>query len=145
MSWVIYALIAIGLMGVSDLFRKLASGLKDPIFANFIFQIAAFFISTLMFIAARRVVNDPKGIVYAIIGGTLIALFTTFSFKALSIGRSICGYAGFKSWGRHFGCLIGNRDFKREIDTANIIWFDIFRDWHLFTVLKQITQKAAAA
>lgn len=89
MNWVIYALVAIGLMGVSDLFRKLASGLKDPIFANFIFQIAAFFISTLMFIATRRVVNDPKGIVYALIGGILIALFTTFSFKALSTGPGV--------------------------------------------------------
>lgn len=89
MSWIIYALIAIGLMGVSDLFRKLGSNLKDPIFANFVFQIAAFTISTLMFLATRKVINDPKGIIYALIGGTLIALFTTFSFKALSIGPGV--------------------------------------------------------
>lgn len=89
MNWIFYALIAIGLMGVSDLFRKLASNLKDPIFSNFIFQLGAMTISTILFIYSRKVVNNPRDIAFGLIGGMLIGLFTTFSFKALNIGPGV--------------------------------------------------------
>lgn len=41
MNWIIISLIAIGILGVSDLFRKLASNLKDPFFTNLVFQFGA--------------------------------------------------------------------------------------------------------
>lgn len=89
MNWIFYSLIAISLMGVSDLFRKLASGLNDPIFTNFVFQCAAFSISTVVFLFTRKVDNNPKLIFYAIISGLLIAVFSMFSFKALSTGPGV--------------------------------------------------------
>lgn len=89
MNWVIYAIIAIILLGISDLFRKLASNLQDPIFTNLMFQLGASGISIIIFLFSRKVVNQPREIIYAVIGGILIALFTTLSFKALSSGPGL--------------------------------------------------------
>lgn len=89
MNWVIYALIAIFLMGISDIFRKLGSGLRDPVFANLVFQLGAFLTAIVLFTTSRKIVNDPKGMLSALIGGVLISLFTLISFKALSIGPGV--------------------------------------------------------
>lgn len=89
MVWFIYALTAIVLVGFSDIFRKLGSGLKDPIFANFIFQTGTYLTAVILFLATRKVDYNPKSMMYAFIGGILISLFTLFSFKALSTGPGI--------------------------------------------------------
>jgi len=87
MDWKFYALLAIVFTGFSDLFRKLGSDLKDPFFGSLIFQIGTFSTTLIMYLLfSRKVVNDPKGIGFAFIGGVLIAIFTTLSFKALSSG-----------------------------------------------------------
>lgn len=90
MSWIIYALSAIGFLGVSDIFRKLASNIKDPLFANLIFQIGAMSAAVLTYLLfSRKVEYNPKLILFAIIGGMTIAIFTLFSFKVLSIGPGV--------------------------------------------------------
>jgi uncharacterized membrane protein len=90
MSWIIYSLIGIGLMGVSDLFRKLALGLKDPLFTNLVFQSAAFSTAIILFLLfGRKTENNPKYILYAIIAGITICTFSILSFKALSTGPGV--------------------------------------------------------
>jgi len=90
MNWIIYALMAIGLMGVSDLFRKLASNFKDPFFANLIFQLGATLAAVITYlIFSRQIESNPKYTLYALIGGALIAIFTLFSFKVLSVGPGV--------------------------------------------------------
>lgn len=87
MNWILYALGAISAVTVSDLFRKLGSNLKDPFFSNVIFQLGSFLTAvTLYLLFSRRLEGNPKGMMYAAIGGILISIFTTFSFKALSLG-----------------------------------------------------------
>ena len=89
MNWIVYALIAIGFMGISDLFRKLASNLQDSIFSNLMFQTGAMSIALILFLFSRKVINHPKDIIFALIGGGLISLFTTLSFKTLAIGPGV--------------------------------------------------------
>ncbi len=87
MNWIGYSIIAIGIVGISDIFRKLASHLKDPFFTNLVFQLSATtFAIITYFIFSRKVENNPKDIVFAILGGITIAAFSLFSFKALSTG-----------------------------------------------------------
>lgn len=90
MSWLIFALGAISAGAVSDLFRKLGSNLKDPFLSNLIFQIGS--LSTaivLYFLFSRKIEGNSQGMLYALIGGVLISIFTTFSFKALSDGPGV--------------------------------------------------------
>ncbi len=90
MSWIVYTLIAIGIIGISDFLRKLASHLSDPFFTNLVFQLAS--VSTaivLFFLFSRRVENNPRDIFYAVLGGITISLFSLFSFKALSSGPGV--------------------------------------------------------
>lgn len=90
MSWIIYSLIAILIVGSSDIFRKLASGLKDPFFTNLIFQFASFSTAFILFMVfSRRSENNPRDIFYAVLGGMTISLFSLFSFKALSTGPDV--------------------------------------------------------
>lgn len=90
MTWIIYTLIAIGIVGVSDLFRKLASNLKDPFFTNLVFQLSATTFAVITyFIFSRKIENNPKDIIFAILGGLTIAAFSLFSFKALSTGPGV--------------------------------------------------------
>lgn len=90
MNWIIYSLIAIGIIGVSDIFRKLASGLKDPFFANLIFQIASVTTALLLYLLfSRKTENNPRDIYYAILGGMTVSMFSLFSFKALATGPGI--------------------------------------------------------
>ncbi|SRR6266403_6071316 len=90
MSWIIFALGAIGAGAISDLFRKLGSNLKDPFFSNVIFQGAAFATALILyFVFSRKLEGNHNGMLYALIGGILISIFTTFSFKALGDGPGV--------------------------------------------------------
>ena len=89
MDWSFYAIISILFLGVSDLFRKLGSSIKDPIFANLIFQAGSFLTAMLLFLSSRKVATSGNGIVVAFIGGILISLATLLSFKALSLGPGV--------------------------------------------------------
>ena|SRR5258706_6695694 len=90
MNWLIFALGAIGAGSVSDLFRKLGSNLKDPYLSNLIFQIGALSTAIILyFLFSRKAEGNPKGMLYALIGGILISIFTTFSFKALADGPNV--------------------------------------------------------
>lgn len=87
MNWIFYTLIAIGIVGVSDLFRKLASNLKDPFFTNLVFQLASSSTAIILyFMFSRKMESNPKALFFAVLGGITISLFSLFSFKALSTG-----------------------------------------------------------
>jgi|SRR5579872_4201958 len=90
MGWIIYALGAISAGAISDLFRKLGSNLHDPFLSNLIFQAGSFTTAIILFLVfSRHYENNQKGILYAVIGGILISIFTTFTFKALSSGPGV--------------------------------------------------------
>jgi len=90
MNWIIFALGAIGAGAISDLFRKLGSNLKDPFLSNVIFQAASFATALILyFLFSKKLEGNPQGMLYALIGGVLISIFTTFSFKALSDGPNV--------------------------------------------------------
>src|SRR5579864_3804429 len=90
MNWIWFALAAITAGAVSDLFRKLGSNLKDPFFSNLVFQTASFTMAIVLFLLfSRQTENNSKGVLYAVIGGLLISLFTSFTFKALSSGPGV--------------------------------------------------------
>ena len=90
MGWIIYALVAMAAGAISDLFRKLGSNLHDPFLSNLIFQAGSFTTAIILFLVfSRHYENNQKGILYAIIGGVLISIFTTFTFKALSSGPGV--------------------------------------------------------
>lgn len=87
MDWKIITLFAIAFIGFSDLFRKLGSDLKDPFFGSLVFQIGTFATTVIMYLLfSRKIVNEPKSMAFAFLGGVLIAIFTTLSFKVLAIG-----------------------------------------------------------
>ena len=90
MNWILFALGAIGAGAISDLFRKLGSNLRDPFLSNVIFQAASFATALILyFLFSRKVEANHQGMLYALIGGILISVFTTFSFKALSDGPNV--------------------------------------------------------
>lgn len=90
MSWVYYAVIAIAILGFSDLFRKLASHLADPFFSNLVFQGASFLTAVSMFLLFRgKIEHNPRDISFAILGGVLISIFTMLSFKTLAVGPGV--------------------------------------------------------
>jgi len=90
MNWIIFAIGAIGAGAVSDLFRKLGSNLKDPFFSNVIFQGASFATAVILYLLfSRKLEGNPHGMMYALIGGILISIFTTLSFKALGDGPGV--------------------------------------------------------
>ena len=90
MSWIIYALGAMFAIGISDLFRKLGSNLKDALFTNLIFQLGSVTTAIILFLLfSRKIENNSQGIMYAVIGGILISLFSALSFKALNLGPGV--------------------------------------------------------
>ncbi|HZE87441.1 MAG TPA: hypothetical protein VE090_04525, partial [Methylomirabilota bacterium] len=90
MNWIIFALGAIGAGAISDLFRKLGSNLKDPFLSNLLFQTGSLTTAIILYlIFSRKGVDSPQGIMYAIVGGILISIFTAFSFKALATGPGV--------------------------------------------------------
>jgi uncharacterized membrane protein len=87
MNWIGYSLAAIGVVGVSDLFRKFASQMKDPFFANVAFQIGSITAALVYFLLfSRKIEDNPKLTLFSFIGGFLISTFTLISFKALALG-----------------------------------------------------------
>lgn len=89
MNWIVTSLLAIGILGVSDLFRKLGAEIKYPVFANFIFQLSSFSTAAILFLMEKKVDNHNNGILYAVIGGILISVFSILSFKALHDGPGV--------------------------------------------------------
>ena len=91
MSWIFYALGAISVIAISDLFRKLGSNLQDPFFSNLIFQAGGISMAVILWLlfSRRLEVSNSKGVIYALIGGLLVSMFTTFVFKALEIGPGV--------------------------------------------------------
>lgn len=90
MNWIIYALGAISAVAVSDLFRKLGSNLKDPFLSNLIFQIGSITTAVILYLLfSRKFENNSIGVLFALIGGVLISVFTTLSFKALELGPGV--------------------------------------------------------
>ncbi|MDE2025801.1 MAG: EamA family transporter [Patescibacteria group bacterium] len=90
MSWIIFALGAISASAVSDIFRKLGSNLKDPFLSNLIFQIGSITMAVfLYFTFSRKTPSNPRDAIFALIGGLLVSVFTTLSFKALAVGPGV--------------------------------------------------------
>lgn len=90
MNWVINALTAIGFIGISDILRKLGSQLKDPYFTNLIFQLGSFVTTALCYIFfSRKIEQNTQGMMYALLGGVFVSLFTLFSFKTLQSGPGV--------------------------------------------------------
>ena len=90
MNWIIFALGAISSGAISDLFRKLGSNLKDPFLSNLIFQVGSLTTAIILYlIFSRKIEGNSQGILFALIGGIFISIFTTFSFKALASGPDV--------------------------------------------------------
>jgi transporter family protein len=90
MNWIIFALGAISSGAISDLFRKLGSNLKDPFLSNLVFQVGSLTTAIILYmIFSRKIEGNSRGILYALIGGIFISIFTTFSFKALASGPDV--------------------------------------------------------
>ena len=90
MVWGIFAALAICAVAVSDIFRKLGSNLKDPFLSNVIFQSASFLVAVLLYLFfSRKYESNFSGVVYSLIGGALISVFTLATFKALEIGPGV--------------------------------------------------------
>jgi len=90
MSWIIYALGAIAAVATSDVFRKLGSNLKDPFLSNLVFQLGSITMAiALWLIFSRKFENNSEGILYAVVGGLLVSIFTAFTFKALEVGPGV--------------------------------------------------------
>ena len=87
MTWIVYAIAAIIVVAISDVFRKLASGFSDPFFANLIFQMGSITAAVLAWsVFSRKSLLDPKLMTFAFLGGLFISTFTLISFKTLAIG-----------------------------------------------------------
>lgn len=90
MGWIVYALGAISAVAVSDMFRKLGSNLKDPFLSNLVFQLGSITMAVTMYLLfSRKWDVNSRGVIYALVGGVLVSIFTTFSFKALETGPGV--------------------------------------------------------
>lgn len=87
MNWIIYSLIAIAFMGLSDTIRKVISHMGDAYLVNLLFQFAAFCAAAVLYLSfSRQTEFSSKLTLWAFIGGSLISIFTMFSLKALAAG-----------------------------------------------------------
>lgn len=90
MNWLLYALGAVSAIAISDLFRKLGSNLKDPFLSNLIFQLGSVTMGILLWtIFSRKFESNGVGLIYALVGGLLVSIFTTLTFKALELGPGV--------------------------------------------------------
>jgi len=109
MSWIIYAFLAVAAGGLADFFRKFGSAVKDPFLDNLIFQAAGFITAVILyFLFSRKAVPQGNVMTYVILGGICVSLFTTFFFKALSIGPGVSTVAPMiRAGGVVFVALLG--------------------------------------
>ena len=123
MTWIIYALGAISAVAVSDLFRKLGSNLKDPFLTNLIFQIGSITTAVTMYLLfSRRWEGNSKGVIYALIGGILISIFSALSFKALSTGPGVSIVIPvMRVGGVLLVAILGVLIFKEKMNVMNVI------------------------
>ncbi|HWY79352.1 MAG TPA: EamA family transporter [Candidatus Sulfotelmatobacter sp.] len=90
MSWIIYVIAAIGTGALADFFRKFGSAIKDPFLDNLLFQASAFITAIILYMLfSRKEVPNINVINFVILGGICVSLFTTFFFKALTLGPGV--------------------------------------------------------
>ncbi len=91
MSWILATIISLCFYAISDLFRKLSSQqISIPAFANLMFQTGSILSAISVFILSdRKMIANPQGIIFAILGGFLVSLATVFSFRALIAGPGL--------------------------------------------------------
>lgn len=89
MSWIIYALGAIAAGGLADFLRKFGA-IKDPFIDNLFFQAGGFVTAIILYLLfSRKVLPQPTTMIYILLGGICVSLFTTFFFKALAVGPGV--------------------------------------------------------
>ncbi len=124
MNWIITAIQAIGFLGFSDLFRKLASTSRDPFFINLIFQGTAFLTAIILFLLNKKVISSSKEITYAIVGGILISIATAYSMKALATGPGVSTVIPIiRFGGLALTALLGIIIFREKISIHTIFGF----------------------
>jgi uncharacterized membrane protein len=92
MNWILFTIGAVTAGALADIFRKYGSVINDPFLNNLIFQAAAFITAFVLYILfSRKAVPESHNHVmtYIIIGGLFVSLFTTFFFKALTLGPGV--------------------------------------------------------
>ncbi len=122
MGWYLYAFGAIGAIAISDLFRKLGSNLKDPFLSNLIFQSGSITTAIILYILfSRKFELNNHGIIYAVVGGILVSIFTIFSFKALEVGPGVSTVIPFiRVGGVLLVAILGVLVFKDKL-TVNLV------------------------
>jgi len=123
MQWWVYTIMAISALGTADFFRKLASSIKDPIFTNLLFQAGAFTAALVIFLTHRKTAGDSHSILYALIGGVLISLFSLASFKALSLGPVSVVWPAIRVGGLAFVVILGVFLLKERLSMQTILGF----------------------
>jgi uncharacterized membrane protein len=92
MNWIIFTIGAVAAGALADIFRKYGSIINDPFLNNLVFQTTAFITAfVLYFIFSRKAIPATQSHVmtYIIVGGLFVSLFTTFFFKALTLGPGV--------------------------------------------------------
>ncbi len=123
MQWWVYTLLALTALGTADFFRKLASNIKDPVFTNLLFQTGAFTVALLLFLFHRKTAGDTHSVVYALIGGALISIFSLVSFKALSLGPVSLVWPAIRVGGLVFVVILGVFLLKEKLSFQTILGF----------------------
>lgn len=114
---------AIVTLGTGDFLRKLASNIKDPIFTNLIFQTGAFTAAVIIFLMHRKTAGDSYSIVYALIGGALISIFSLISFKALSLGPVSVVWPAIRVGGLAFVVILGIGVLREKLSIQTMLGF----------------------
>lgn len=90
MSWIIYTIGAIAAGAMADLFRKFGSAIDDPFLNNLIFQLGAVVMAFVLYMLfSRKPIPHNQLMLVIFVGGFFVSLFTSFFFKALSIGPGV--------------------------------------------------------
>jgi uncharacterized membrane protein len=92
MSWIIFTIGAVAAGALADIFRKYGSTINDPFLNNLVFQAAAFITAFVLYmIFSRKAIPEAHTNImpYIIVGGLFVSLFTTFFFKALTLGPGV--------------------------------------------------------
>lgn len=123
MQWWMYTVMAIAVLGTADFFRKLASGIKDPVFTNLLFQAGAFTAAIIIFMMHRKTAGDSQSIAYALIGGALISIFSLISFKALSLGPVSVVWPAIRVGGLAFVVILGIFILREKLSFQTVLGF----------------------